>query len=880
MVKNSMIILHAHLPFITDYTNTEYEQLWLFEALSESYIPMLWSLNGVDNPSITISFSPTLMEMLTDKKTQEKYRCHLDKMILLIRSEFSRATNEERSVLHFYLSHYNKIIQTFEKFKGNILKGYIDLFKKRKIEAITTCATHAILPFHCTDEGMKMQVETGMKVFEHHFGIAPKGFWLPEMAINDQTVQILIQQGIKYTFADSPEINGPALNYKGLTIFKRNREKANAVWDKHRGYPAHHVYREYYRDVGLTRNWEDIKEFAFLKKTRINTGLKLWSITGKTEDKKIYNHEMAFEQAGNDAHNFLERLHPATELIVLPFDFELFGHWWFEGPVFLSELLKKENPFVLPSDWLENKNNVSRHDGLAFSTWGRNGYGDIWLNEKTAEYFQHFHLIEKQLFNPYENSREMNTRKKWCLIKEWMLAASSDWTFMIGNGTSADYGHHRIQKHLNNYYELNGRSDEELETYNPEPDLFTFLPLKRNTSELQAFADRPRVLMVSTEYPPNLVGGLGRHVDKLTNALAGKNYEVALLTIASDEELPLYENPVPHLHIYRIQSIQQKHQSLSEWAINYNSAFVQFLIKNNHIKYDLVHVHDWLTAGAGRSIQKLFKVPLIATIHATELGRNGEIVTPLQKYIQREESLLVQAADQVIVCSDYMLKEVTEQFHISSEKLTVIPNGINPLKHNMYVKNSQKLNDLSLTGQPYLFSMGRLVAEKGFDVLLSAIPGILKRFPKIRIVIAGDGPHRNEYEKKAKELNVHENVTFLGFIDEDLIHILLTHCEMNIIPSYYEPFGIVALESMAAKKLTIAANTGGLKEIIKHNENGLLFERGNSNALASAILEALQHKERADRLAQQGYKETLSRFAYEHIVKKVIQEYEVLYHKR
>jgi 1,4-alpha-glucan branching enzyme len=156
----------------------------------------------------------------------------------------------------------------------------------------------------------------------------------------------------------------------------------------------------------------------------------------------------------------------------------------------------------------------------------------------------------------------------------------------------------------------------------------------------------------------------------------------------------------------------------------------------------------------------------------------------------------------------------------------------------------------------------------------------LKRFPKIRIVIAGDGPHRNEYEKKAKELNVHENVTFLGFIDEELIHILLTHCEMTIIPSYYEPFGIVALESMAAKKLTIAANTGGLKEIIKHNENGLLFERGNSKALASAILEALQHKERADRLAQQGYKEILSRFAYEHIVKKVIQEYEVLYHKR
>lgn len=879
MVKNSMIILHAHLPFITDYTNTEYEQLWLFEALSESYIPMLWSLKAVENPSITISFSPTLMEMLTDKKIQANYRCHLDKMMSLIRSELNRGVDDERSVLKFYLSRYEKIIETFEEFEGNILKGYVELFNRSKIEVITTCATHAILPFHCTEEGMNMQVETGMRVYEHHFGTAPKGFWLPEMAISAQTVQILAQQGIEYTFADSPEMKYPAANDQGLTIFKRNKEIAGAVWDKHNGYPAHHVYREYYRDVGFIRDWDDIKEFAFLDKTRINTGLKLWRITGQTEQKKIYMEEKAFEQAKRDAHDFLQRLGSEGELAVIPFDFELFGHWWFEGPAFLRELLKQENQFLLPSDWLKNKSKVSGHADLAFSTWGRNGYGDMWLNEKTAEYFQHFHLIEKQLFCTTVNSREMNAKKKWSLIKEWMLAASSDWTFMIGNGTSADYGHNRIRKHLKNYYKLSEIKEETLDTYNQEPDLFAFLPLKRTASEIKDLAAGPKILMVSTEYPPNIVGGLGRHVDELSNALAGQNYEVVLLTIASDEK-PLYEKPIPNLHVYRIQSLQQKHKSLTEWTMNHNSAFVQFLLNNKHIEYDIVHVHDWLTGGAGRSIQNLFKVPLIATIHATEQGRVKEISTPLQKFIHREENLLVHAADRVIVCSDYMLKEVTEQFRIPSEKLTVIPNGINLLKTNMYDKNSQKCKVISLTGQPYLFSMGRLVAEKGFDVLLSALPGILKRFPKIRMVIAGDGPHRNEYEKKAKELNVHKNVTFLGFIDEDLIHILLTHCEMKIIPSYYEPFGIVALESMAAKKLTIAANTGGLREIIKHNENGLLFERGNSKALASAILEALQHKERADRLAQKGYEEVLSRFAYEHIVKKVIKEYEVLYPKR
>ncbi|MGG4490037.1 1,4-alpha-glucan branching protein domain-containing protein [Metabacillus idriensis] len=879
MMKNSMIILHAHLPFITDYTNKEYEQLWLFEALSESYIPVLWSLKAVENPSITISFSPTLMEMLTDKKIQANYRRHLDKMMSLIKSELSRGVDDEQAVLKFYHSHYEKMIGTFEEFEGNILKGYIDLFNRRKIEVITTCATHAILPFHCTEEGMNMQVETGMKVFEHHFGTAPKGFWLPEMAINAQTIQILAQQGIEYTFADSPEINSPAAAVHGVTIFKRNKEIAGAIWDKHNGYPAHHVYREYYRDVGFIRNWDDIKEFAFLEKTRINTGLKLWRITGQTERKKIYMEEKAFEQAKRDAQDFLQRLGSESELSVIPFDFELFGHWWFEGPVFLLELLKHDSQFILPSDWLKNKRKIRGHVDIAFSTWGKNGYGDMWLNEKTAEYFHHFHLIEKQLFGDTVNSREMNEEKKWRLIKEWMLAASSDWTFMIGNGTSADYGHNRIKKHLINYYKLSKSTDEPLVVNQPEPDIFAFLPLKRTAAEIKGSADGPKILMVSTEYPPNIVGGLGRHVDELSNALAGHNYEVVLLTVASDEK-PFYENPVPNLHVYRIPSLQLKHKSLTEWIMNHNSAFVQFLLKNKHIEFDIVHVHDWLTGASGRALQNLFNVPLIATIHATELGRNKEIRTPLQKDIYWEENLLVHAADRVIVCSDYMLKEVTEQFHIPSEKLTVIPNGINLLKTNMYDKNSQKCKVISLTGQPYLFSMGRLVPEKGFDVLLSALPGILKRFPKIRMVIAGDGPHRTEYEKKAKELNVHENVTFLGFIDEDLIHILLTHCEMNIIPSYYEPFGIVALESMAAKKLTIAANTGGLREIINHTENGLLFERGNSKALASAILEALQHKELADRLAQKGYDDVLSRFAYEHIINKVINEYKVLYPKR
>lgn len=882
MESSSIIILHAHMPFITDYSESQYEQRWLYEALSESYIPMLWKLNDLKRPAVTISFSPTLMEMMADKIIQANYLGYLHKTIALIHAEYSREVQTERSVLDFYLKHYSRLIETFMKYGGNILDGYKNLYREEKIEVITTSATHAILPYLCTEKGVKIQVEWGIKTFQHHFGAVPKGFWLPEMAINEQTAKILCEQGIQYTFSDSPDFSEPAITYNGLTIFKRNRQQANYVWDKYSGYPAHPEYREYYRDVGFVREWDEISEFAFRKKVRVNTGLKLWGITGKTDDKKIYHPEKAFAQTKIDADDFMQKLNRANGLNVLPFDFELFGHWWFEGPEFLAGVLDSDHPFILPSEWLKKEKEIEQKMELSFSTWGKNGFGDMWLNEKTAGYFHQFHLMENHLFKTwrqsYVNSREMKQKQHAALIKEWMLAVSSDWTFMIENGTSINYGHNRIQTHIHQFNEICSFNEGQMKKYRPAADLFKYILYTEDTFQAVSHIEKPKILMLSTEYPPNIVGGLGRHVFDLTHALADMNYEVTLLTISSEEELPDYENPYPSLHIYRLKPIQISNRSLVEWIMNHNLAFVQFLLSNRMIDFDLVHAHEWLTAGAGKSIQKIFHVPMIATIHATELGRNSEIVSSMQKHIHEEEGLLVEAADKVIVCSDYMKGELIKQFKIPFKKLSIIPNGINPLKNNMYDKNSNKHQMGSLLERPFIFSMGRLVKEKGFDVLLRAIPGILARFPKIHFVIAGDGPHRNEYEKIAKQLNVQKSVTFLGFINEEFIHILLNHCMMNIIPSFYEPFGIVALESMAAKRLTIASNTGGLKEIVCHLRNGLLFERGNSAELASVVLKALDNTEWAKEMAQQGFEDVYSKYAYNRIVNQVIQEYEVLYH--
>lgn len=882
MGSSSIMILHAHMPFVTDYSDSQYEQRWLYEALSESYIPLLWKLTKLNHPAVTISFSPTLMEMMADKMTGANYLRYLHKTIALIHAEYCREVQSERSVLDFYLEHYNRLIETYMKYDGNILEGYKNLFKEGKIEVITTSATHAILPYLCTEKGVKIQVEWGIKSFQHHFGEEPKGFWLPEMAINEQTAKILCEQGIQYTFSDSPDFSEPAINCEGLTIFKRNRQQASYVWDKYSGYPAHPDYREYYRDVGFVREWDQICAFAFRGKMRVNTGLKLWSITGKTDDKKIYHPEKALAQTKIDADDFVQKLNHANGLNVLAFDFELFGHWWFEGPEFLSGVLDSDHPFILPSEWLRNEKLIEKKMDLSFSTWGKNGFGDMWLNEKTAGYFHHFHLMEKHLFETCQyscvNSREMKQKQHSALIREWMLAVSSDWTFMIENGTSINYGHNRIQSHIHQFNEICSFNDSEMKKHRKAADLFNYILDAEDQLQPVIHSEKPKILMLSTEYPPNVVGGLGRHVFDLTHALADMNYEVTLLTISSEEELPDYENPYQNLHIYRIKPIQTSHKSLVEWTMNHNLAFVQFLLSNPRIDFDIVHAHEWLTAGAGKSIRKLFHVPMIATIHATEQGRNFEIVTSVQKHIHAEEELLVEAADKVIVCSDYMKGELIKQFEISLNKLSIIPNGINPLNINKYDKNSNTHKKVPLLDRPFIFSMGRLVKEKGFDVLLGAIPGILARFPEIHFVIAGDGPHRNEYEKIAKRLNVQKSVTFLGFINEESIHILLNQCMMNIIPSFYEPFGIVALESMAAKRLTIASNTGGLKEIICHLRNGLLFETGNSAELASSVLKALDNREWAEEMAQQGFEDAVNKFAYNHIVKQVIQEYEGIYH--
>ncbi|MGD6795834.1 glycosyltransferase [Metabacillus indicus] len=465
----------------------------------------------------------------------------------------------------------------------------------------------------------------------------------------------------------------------------------------------------------------------------------------------------------------------------------------------------------------------------------------------------------------YDQSRELTLARSDSVHGETGSGSSSDWR--------SAYSQTNWKRCFSGYTSYGDVPDEK------EPVMFQNINTNmQNVEEIQSTLHKlhASVLMISTEYPPNLIGGLGRHVHILVQALAEKKKTVILLTAAADPALQGYENPAPFLHIFRLKPLHKTSNSLEEWVLNMNFAFVQFLKRNRGLSFDLVHVHDWLTAGAGRSVREVWGVPLAATIHATEIGRNGPACTPLQKHITMEEKRLVKESDRVIVCSQYMKKQAEDQLEMVPGKSAVIYNGINPLKSNMNDKNSKNKKPLFLSGEPYIFAAGRLVPEKGFGVLLAAMPEILKRFPEIRLIIAGDGPYRSEYEKLAKELNVQNHVIFLGFLDDAPLHIFFKNCEMTVVPSLYEPFGMISLESMAACKLTIASDTGGLKEIIRHRENGLLFERGNSEALTSAILEALTNKIWADRLAKEGLSDVSRRFSYDLFAEQVIEEYEVL----
>ncbi len=349
----------------------------------------------------------------------------------------------------------------------------------------------------------------------------------------------------------------------------------------------------------------------------------------------------------------------------------------------------------------------------------------------------------------------------------------------------------------------------------------------------------PSILILSWEYPPLIEGGLARHVRKLSEALVELDVDVHVLTRGSEESPP--EEVAGGVRIHRVRE-PKRPTDLGEfvaWVERMNADMLAAGVElgDSH-EFDLVHGHDWLVAMAGDHLARRFRAPLVATIHATEYGRHqGWVDEHPQSHIHGVERWITNRADRVIACSYYMREQIADIFGVPDEKVVVIPNGIDP--EDLQPQNGDELERLRLEfaapDEKLVLLLGRLVYEKGFQLALEAMPSLIERLPSTRFLVAGSGTHELELRRQAAELGLMEHGTFLGWIGDDVLHSLYRIADVCVVPSIYEPFGLVALEAMASGCPCIVADTGGLREVVPHEEAGLRFRARDPVALGEMV---------------------------------------------
>jgi glycogen synthase len=364
-------------------------------------------------------------------------------------------------------------------------------------------------------------------------------------------------------------------------------------------------------------------------------------------------------------------------------------------------------------------------------------------------------------------------------------------------------------------------------------------------------------LVLSWEYPPLIEGGLARHVRKLSEALVELGTEVHVLT-RGGEESPA-EEVVAGVSIHRVRE-PGRPTDLGEfvaWVERMNSDMLAAGVElGDRYDFDLVHGHDWLVAMAGDHLARRFSSPLVTTIHATEHGRHqGWVDKHPQSHIHGIEQWVTNRSDRVIACSYYMREQIADIFGVDDERIAVIPNGIDP--DELRPQEAPELERLRLEfAQPdekLVLLIGRLVYEKGFQLALEAMPALIERLPRTRFLVAGSGTHEDELRRQAAELGLMDHGTFLGWIGDDVLHSLYPIAAVCVVPSLYEPFGLVALEAMASGCPCIVADTGGLREVVPHEEAGLRFRARDPEALVEVAARVLSDDDLGRRLVAEAY---------------------------
>jgi len=481
------ILLHAHLPFVR---HPEYERFleedWFFEAVTETYIPLLRIFRSLHKDKIpyriTLSLSPTLLSMMTDELLSERYIRYLNEHIELAGKELKRTRGDNAfyPLAVMYSHFFRDALQFFTKTcDGNLVHAFRDLQEAGCLELITCAATHGYLPLlRAEPSAAPAQIQTGIQTFQEIVGTSPTGFWLPECGYYPGLEEPLKDAGIHYFTIEEHGIThatprpklglmAPVACENGVAAFGRDPASSRQVWSSQEGYPGDFEYRDFYRDIGFDLDMSYIRPYILDGQTRINTGFKYYRITDTTDNKKPYRRKKALQKTRIHARHFLalkqQQVRDAgadmqrPPLIHAPFDAELFGHWWFEGPNWLDAFIREIDKqsilkLVTPGDYLTAHPLLQQATPSA-SSWGYKGYNECWLSGENDYLLPLIHAASHRMHNLAIQYRDaaldpLIERALNQAGRSLLLLQASDWAFIMKTGSNPEYARKQVHDHL------------------------------------------------------------------------------------------------------------------------------------------------------------------------------------------------------------------------------------------------------------------------------------------------------------------------------------------------------------------------------------------------------------------------------------------------
>lgn len=485
------LVLHAHLPFVRHPEHERFlEEDWFYEALTETYLPLLIIFEELAKSGIhfrvTLSLTPTLLSMMTDPLLQQRYVRYLDERLKALAGERARTAGDPQlyPIVEFYTHRYEQLRRRFvEHDRYDVTRAFRRLMEAGYLEIITCGATHGYFPLlAANEESLYAQLSMAVRTHTRILGRRPRGIWLPECGFIPGADRILKEFGIEFFILDShgvlnadprPKygVHRPIRTPHGGVAFGRDYESSKQVWAAEEGYPGDPVYRDFYRDAGFDVQQPHIEALRHAGIPGF-TGLKYHRITGKTEHKKPYHPGWARERAAEHAGNFifnrqlqvqwLNSFFDRPPIIVAPYDAELFGHWWFEGPQWIDYLLRKiafdQNDIktILPSEYIDRFGDLQPAQPPECS-WGAGGFHEVWLNGTNDWMYPYLHDAASRMSALVQRFPHADGHRRWALdqaTRELLLTQSSDWAFIMKTGTSVDYAVRRFKTHLHRFDRL------------------------------------------------------------------------------------------------------------------------------------------------------------------------------------------------------------------------------------------------------------------------------------------------------------------------------------------------------------------------------------------------------------------------------------------